>query len=87
MTKFIEENKKDFEELKLGTDQIKSDMQNLDSIVSELKSTLTKIDYNNVAQNYFKDPQTPKEAVLEKVYGNSYKLMENFNEKAKIIES
>jgi hypothetical protein len=32
VTKFIEENKKDFEDLKQGTDVVKKQMQNLDSI-------------------------------------------------------
>lgn len=59
----------------MGTDQIKSEMQELDAIVTELKTTFTKIDYTNVAQSYFKDSQNSKEAVLEKIYGNSYKLI------------
>jgi hypothetical protein len=33
VTQFIEQNKKDFEDLKAGTDNIKSEMQSLDSIV------------------------------------------------------
>lgn len=86
VTKFIEENKKDFDDLKQGTQSIKTQMEGLDSITQELKEVLTKIDYNEVAQNYAKDPQEPKEAMLEKIFGKAYKLIEGFNEKAKVIE-
>ncbi len=61
-------------------------MDGLDSITSQLKGVLTKIDYNEVAQTYLKDPQDSKEAMLEKVFGKAYKLIEGFNEKAKKIE-
>lgn len=64
VSKFIEENRKDFDDLKQGTDSIKSQMEGLDSITHELKGVLTQINYNEVAQNYLKDSQQSKEALL-----------------------
>lgn len=54
-------------------------MEGLDLITHELKGVLTKIDYNEVAQNYLKDAQESKEALLEKIFGKAYKLIEGFN--------
>lgn len=47
---------------------------------------LTKIDYNQVAQEYFHESKNSKEQVLEKIFGKAYKLIEGFNEKAKYVE-
>lgn len=60
-------------------------MEGLDSITDQLKAILTKIDYNQAAQKYLKDSQESKEAVIQKIFGKTYKLIEGFNEKAKNI--
>lgn len=47
---------------------------------------LKKIDYNEVARQFYNESQHSKEQVLEKIFGKAYKLIETFNEKAKFIE-
>lgn len=44
-----------------------------------MKAVLVQIDYNKVAQEGAKSPEESKEAVLEKVFGKAYKLIEGFN--------
>ena len=61
-------------------------MEGLDSITDDLRMMLTKIDYNEVAKEYYNESQNSKEAVLEKIFGKAYKLIEVFNEKAKYVE-
>lgn len=39
-----------------------------------------------MAQKYYKESHTDKEAVFDKVFGPAYKMIENFNEKAKKAE-
>ena len=75
VTQFIEQNKKDFENLKQGTAEVKAKMEALDSITDELRMLLTKIDYSQVAQEYCHEAKTSKEQVLEKVFGKAYVLI------------
>lgn len=83
---FIEQNKRDFDELKSGTSSVKDKMDGLDSITDELRMMFTKLDYSRIAQEYFVESQNSKEQVLEKIFGKAYKLIEAFNEKARYIE-
>jgi len=48
---------------------------------------LDKIDYNEVANKYFKEAQMGnKEGIFKKVFGDGYGMIEKFNQRAKDLE-
>ena len=86
VTKFLQENKNEFTKLKDETADIKKKMEGLDNITHELRNLFAKIEYSEMAQKFFKEAQDNKEAVLDKIFGKAYKMIEMFNEKAKRVE-
>ena len=61
-------------------------MEGLDVITDDLRKFFNKIEYTEIAQKYYKEAHTEKEAVFDKVFAPAYKMIENFNEKAKKTE-
>lgn len=44
------------------------------------------MEYSELAHKYYKESHTEKEAVFEKIFSPAYKMIENFNTKAKQTE-
>lgn len=87
VSQFMEQNKKDFDDLRNGAGQIKHKMEELDSITSQLKAFFTKMDFQQLTQTHFRDSNQSKEAVIEKIFDPAYKMIQSFNEKAKNVQS
>lgn len=54
MTKFIEENRAQFDSLKTGIESVKNKKEGLDSIVDEIKRFYDKMDFSDIASKYYK---------------------------------
>jgi len=73
--------------LKEGNASVKNRMEGLESITLEIRHFFDKLNYTDVANEHFKNAKENKEAVLEKIFGKAYKLIQDFNDKAKNLES
>ena len=54
VTKFLEENSKEFEKLRKGVEAVKVKEDQLDNLADEIKKFFNKIDYKEEANKYFK---------------------------------
>ncbi len=54
VTKFIEDNRAQFDGLKTGIESVKGKKEGLDAIVDEIKRFYEKMDYSDIASKYYK---------------------------------
>lgn len=88
VTKFIEENRGLFNELKAGIEKVVGKKDGLDSIVDEIKRFYEKMNFTDIANKYYKKiNETNREQILDEIFHSTYKLIEGFNTKVKEIES
>lgn len=86
VSQFIEQNKKDFEELGKGDASIKQKMNKLDQITGQLKAFFTKLNLQQLVQTYFRDGNQDKSAATDKIFAPAYKMIEEFNAVSKSVE-
>ena len=88
LTKFIEENKAQFENLKKGVESIKGKREGLDAIVDEIRKFYEKMNFSEIASKYYKQiNQANREKILEEIFQGTYKLIEGFNQKSQTINA
>lgn len=54
VTKFIEDNRAQFDALKAGIESVKGKKDGLDAIVDEIKKFYEKMDFSDIASKYYK---------------------------------
>lgn len=88
ITKFIEDNRASFDNLKKGLEEVKKRKEGLDAIVDEIKRFYEKMNFSEIASKYYKKLEGGnKEKILEEIFSGTYKLIEGFNEKTRQIEA
>lgn len=88
ITKFIEENRAQFDALKNGLESVKNKKEGLDALVDEIKRFYEKMDFSDIASKYYKRLDgSNREKILEEIFYGTYKLIEGFNEKTRQIET
>jgi TPP-dependent trihydroxycyclohexane-1,2-dione (THcHDO) dehydratase len=88
VTKFIEDNRAQFDALKGGLESVKNKKDGLDAIVDEIKRFYEKMDFSDIASKYYKKfDANNREKILEEIFSGTYKLIEAFNEKTRQIEA
>lgn len=88
LTKFIEQNKVQFENLKKGVESIKNKREGLDAIVDEIRKFYEKMNFSQIASKYFKQINPGnREKILEEIFQGTYKLIQGFNQKSQTINA
>jgi hypothetical protein len=54
ITKFIEDNRMSFDNLKKGLEEVKKRKEGLDAIVDEIKRFYEKMNFSEIASKYYK---------------------------------
>jgi hypothetical protein len=86
VTKFIEENRGQFDNLKQGFESAKQKREGLDAIVEEIRRFYEKMNFSEIASKYYqKITETNRENILEEIFSGTYKLITAFNEKSQTI--
>jgi len=76
ITKFLEENKQQFDNLKVGVAAVKEKHDGLDMIVGELKNMLEKMNFSEIASQYYRKlEQMNKNKILDEIFAGTFKLV------------
>ena len=80
VTKFIQDNRAQFENLKKSIESVKNRKDGLDGIVDEIKRFYEKMNFSEIACKYYQTiNENNRQKVLEQIFSGTYKLIEAFN--------